>query len=216
MTPAGIPTLERKPDIPRGPYAPGGDGGQRPERGGNGSAAAPVPAASIAVWLLVGAITVLFAAFTSTYLVRRAEADWQSVPLPAVLWVNSAVLIISSGTMEWARRGARAERADHLRAGLVATTALGVAFLAGQIVAWRQLVAEGLFLASNPHSAFFYMLTGAHGLHLVAGVIALFYAVTKTRRLTPLQARGVVDPTAVYWHFLDGLWLYLFILLFWP
>jgi cytochrome c oxidase subunit 3 len=165
--------------------------------------------------LLVAAITILFAAFTSTYLVRRGEADWQTGPLPSILWVNTAVLLASSATMEWARSRGRGGKLDGLRTWLTVTTGLGVAFLFGQIQAWRQLVAAGIYVSTNPHSAFFYLLSGAHGLHIVGGVLGLFYVLMKVRRVTAAaEAMDSVDAAATYWHFLDGLWLYLFIVLF--
>jgi len=92
-------------------------------------------------------------------------------------------------------------------------TVLGVVFLAGQILAWRQLAATGIFLASSPHSSFFYLLTGAHGVHILGGLIALFYAVGKTRTTGSVEA--VFEPAATFWHFLGVLWLYLLVLLFW-
>ncbi len=203
---------QRTPDLPMGPQGPralGGDGGSSP------AVSPPVSAASIGVWLLVGAITILFAAFTSTYLARRGEADWHTGPLPAVLWLSTGVLLLSSATMEWARRRGRQGRTNLLWVGLVATAVLGVVFLGAQLTAWRQLVGMGVYLATNPHSSFFYLLTAAHGLHLLGGLAALAYVLARVRaESTPARALQVVEPAAVYWHFLDALWLYLFILLF--
>lgn len=208
-------TLEpprRAPEIPAGPDGPrilGGDGG------GEAAAYPPASAASIGVWLLVGAITILFAAFTSTYLARRGQADWHVGPLPPVLWLSTTVLVLSSAVIEWARRGGHRGRIDQLWGGLVLTAALGVTFLGAQLLAWRHLLAMGVYLATNPHSAFFYLLTGMHGLHLAGGLAALAYALAKTRGETSAaRALAVVDPTVTYWHFLDGLWLYLFVILF--
>ena len=212
----GTPTLE-KPRLPTVPPGSGGDGGGggRPEGPGEFAAARPASPARIAVWLLVAAITILFASFTSTYLVRRGESDWRVGPLPSILWVNTAVLLLSSATMEWARSRGRRGQLDGLRIGLTVTTALGVAFLLGQIQAWRELVAAGIYMATNPHGAFFYLLTGTHGLHLVGGVLGLFYVLMKVRRTADApSALDTVDAAATYWHFLDGLWLYLFIVLF--
>ena len=168
------------------------------------------------MWLLVGAITILFAAFTSTYLVRRSAADWRVGPLPPALWINTAVLLASSAVIEWARSQGRRDRLDALRRGLGVTTVLGGAFLVGQIAAWRQLVDAGVYLATSPHGSFFYLLTGMHGLHVAGGVGALAYALWKVRRLSGAgEVLGIVNPTAVYWHFVDGLWLYVFVILFW-
>jgi len=102
-----------------------------------------------------------------------------------------------------------------LRTWLTVTTLLGLAFLAGQLLAWRQLVAAGVYLSSYPHSSFFYLLTGAHGLHLAGGIGALLYAVRRApAAATAAAALDVADPVAAYWHFLTGLWIYLFVILF--
>lgn len=172
-----------------------------------------MPPARIAVWLVVATVTLLFAAFTSTYLARRTEPDWQTLQMPGILWLNTAVLAVSSLLLEWSRREGLRLRLPRLRAGLITATVLGLIFLAGQIMAWRQLAATGIFLASSPHSSFFYLLTGAHGLHILGGLIALFYAVGKTRTTGWVEA--VFEPAATFWHFLGVLWLYLLMLLFW-
>ena len=201
------------------------------------------------MWLGLGAITMLFAAFTSAYIVRRGMSDdWRPTEIPVLLWCNTFVLVASSLTLERARRslraavaakGARLEGAvavpkalsldvfalrQAFRRWWSVTTALGGAFLFGQIVAWRQLAAQGVYMASNPSSSFFYLLTGAHGLHLLGGVVALLYVVFQAWRWKPIMSRRAVEEmprtavevTALYWHFMDGLWVYLFlVLLFW-
>ena len=213
--PPAIRTLE-KPPGPRGPAGggdwdrpgPGGDGALPPPRGGTHPA-------RIGVWLLMGAITILFVAFTSTYLARRGQSDWRIGPLPPLLWVNTALLIASSLALEQARRGARQDRPATVRSSLSAATLLGIGFVVGQVAAWRQLAAAGVFMASNPHAAFFYLLTGTHALHVAGGICALVYALLRTRHLTGAAALDVVEPAATYWHFVDGLWIYLFAILFW-
>jgi cytochrome c oxidase subunit 3 len=167
------------------------------------------------VWLLVGAITILFIAFISTYLVRRAQSDWRIGPLPPVLWVNTAILIASGLALERARRAARSDASARARAALAVAAALGIAFVAGQIVAWTQLAAAGIFMASNPHAAFFYLFTGVHGLHVAGGICALAYTLWKTWRVDARTALDAIEPTATYWHFVDGLWIFLFVILFW-
>ncbi|HEY3247107.1 MAG TPA: cytochrome c oxidase subunit 3 [bacterium] len=207
-------TLQERPAPPHGPRGPSGEGGGS-GRDGDG-VVQPVSPARIAVWLFVGTVTVLFAAFTSTYLARRGGPGWTDVPLPSILWLSTAILAISSGVLEWARRAGRAGDVGGLRRGVTLTTILGIGFLAAQLAAWRQLVAAGLYLSSNAHSSFFYLLTGAHGLHLVGGIAALLYTVRKVYRAhEPGEALAVTDPTATFWHFLGILWVYLFILLFW-
>jgi len=167
------------------------------------------------VWLLVGAITILFVAFTSTYLVRRAQSDWRIGPLPPILWVNTALLVASSLALERARRAAKTDALRQTRSALAVAALLGMAFVAGQVAVWKQLVAAGIYMASNPHAAFFYLLTGVHGLHVAGGIGALLYTLWRTWRLDGPAALDVIEPAATYWHFVDGLWVYLFVMLFW-
>jgi cytochrome c oxidase subunit 3 len=107
------------------------------------------------------------------------------------------------------------------RLWLWASLALGALFIALQLLAWRRLVAQGVYLATNPHSSFFYVLTGLHGLHLAGGIMGLGYLIARARRESgdvKRQAKAVgaarADAVGIYWHFMDGLWLYLFGLLF--
>lgn len=207
--PAETRTLERPAG--RGPIGPGRDGEGGPSgRPGDGRGAPETAPLRIGVWLVVGAAVVLFAAFTSTYLSRRVQADWRVGPLPAILWVNTAVLLASSAAVEAARRAGEVRRA---RSAMGLATLLGAVFLAGQIAAWRQLVAAGVYLASNPHADFFYLLTGAHAVHLVGGVGALAYAWRRVGRAAGAEA--LAGAVAIYWHFVDALWLYIFAILFW-
>lgn len=142
--------------------------------------------------------TMLFTAFTAAYIVRRTGPDWQPLPLPPILWLNTAVLVASSATLEAARHNR-----DRRMLGL--TALLGGTFAALQLVAWRTLAAAGFYIASNPHSSFFYMLTAVHALHLLGGLVALGYA---SRR-----GSGAVDLCATYWHFVGALWIYLLLVL---
>jgi len=154
-------------------------------------------------------VSMLFVSFTSAYVVRRAAADWAPLALPPLLYLNTLLLVASSFTLECARRS---RGARHL--WLVTTAALAAGFMLGQLGAWGQLAELGFFLASNPHSSFFYMLTGVHGLHLVGGFSWLLV-------LVPRSAQGALAPEspalgrlAIFWHFLTALWLYLLLLLF--
>lgn len=170
----------------------------------------------VGLLFFLATVFMLFAGFTSAYIVRQATGnDWVPIELPSFLWVSSALVLISSITMEFARRRARAGNAAESKRWLVATEVLGIAFLASQYIAWRQLAAQGLFLPSNPHSSFFYILTGAHGIHLAGGLIALAVAAV---RASPGDSRNVsVHRTtlcATYWHFFALLWLMLFVVLF--
>jgi cytochrome c oxidase subunit 3 len=160
-------------------------------------------------------IAMLFVALTSAYEVRHGlDPDWRAIRMPAVLPVNTVLLLLSSVTLEFARRALKPAVA--LR-WLAATLALGAAFVAGQLVAWRELSDAGVYLGTNAHSSFFYLLTGLHGLHLLGGIAALSYVAFECRPGSHAAAaclRRVTGVTALYWHFMDALWVYLFVLLF--
>jgi len=157
------------------------------------------------------AVTMLFVAFTASYLARRTAADWAPVPLPELFWVNTAVLVASSAALEWGRRRGRRGDLAALRTGVRATAALGALFVLGQVGAWRQLAAQGVFMATSPHSAFVYLLSGVHAVHLTGGVGALAYALRQVDRHP--DPPGAVEAPALYWHFVDALWLYVFAVL---
>src|SRR5205807_6534020 len=132
-------------------------------------------------WVALASILMLFVALASAYIVRGVPAlgggqdDWLPIDMPSVLWLNTAVLLASSITIELARRALKKNEYERFKSWISLTTLLGLAFLGGQLMAWRQLTAQGVFINSHPHSSFFYLLTSLHGLHLLAGVIALAY-----------------------------------------
>jgi cytochrome c oxidase subunit III len=172
------------------------------------------PPSSTAIWVVLFAVTMMFAAFTSALFVRKGGSlDWQTFALPWVLYVNSLVLIASSVTLEIARRrittfmgGLRTEAEKPAR-WLYITLFLGLVFVAGQYVAWLQLRAQGLYLATNPSSSFFYLLTAVHAIHVLGGLGGLMYVISKLNK-SVLQRNQLVA-TARYWHFMGVLWLYL-------
>jgi cytochrome c oxidase subunit 3 len=209
--------LERKaPDARPGAGSPGGRGAA-----GGGGEHAPRPGPGIlgdpelfALCAFLAAVTMLFIAMTSAYMFRRAAGDWRPLTPPALLWLNTALLLASSATLEQARRRLRSWDVAGARGFVAATGLLGAVFVAGQYGAWQALRAEGVYLASNPHSSFFYVLTGLHALHLLGG-LAWFARVA--RRLPERGAPPGPDALrlfAVYWHFLGALWVYLVLLLF--
>jgi cytochrome c oxidase subunit 3 len=195
----GIDTLE--PGY--GDYGKGGDARRRLET------------AKLGLWVAMGSITMLFAAFTSAYIVRSAGQDWVPLEVPPILWLNTALLLLSSVTMEISRRSFHRWQPITFRKWLLVTAVLGSAFLVGQLFAWGALARQGIYLVSHPHSSFFYVLTAVHGVHLLAGVLALFYVLSLAirYRLTPGES-GSPSIAATYWHFVDGLWLYLMVVLF--
>lgn len=223
MGTTGITTVDTKTqsaslgfgDGGNGPFDPGGgdsheDDRLRPEK------------YKIGIWVALFSIVMLFAALISAYVLRQTRGltefdDWQQVSLPSLLWVNTAILVVSSISMEAARRALGRGMFKGFSRWISLTTLFGVLFLIGQIVAWRQLVAEGVYVNTTPHGSFFYVLTGLHGLHIFGGVLALGYVTIGALRFDFGPARRTaVDVTAIYWHFMDGLWVFLFLLLsFW-
>ena len=153
-------------------------------------------AAETLVFILLASGAMLFAAFTASYLIRRTGADWGRITLPGLVWANAGILVASSVTVELARRRASP--------WLGATLLLGLIFAAGQVVAFRQLAAQGVYLPTSPHASFFYMLSGVHGVHVAAGLVALRAAMAGRVRT------GLV---AAWWHFVDGLWIYVLVML---
>jgi cytochrome c oxidase subunit 3 len=192
----------------------GGDGGWG---GGEPSGrAASVPQRTYVTGMTIGlgGILMFFMALVSAYIVRKGMPDSGWVPLPVIpriLWLNTLILVASSFTIARSRKLFRADDQPGFRHWWGVTTILGIFFLVGQVIAWRQMVHAGVFLATNPSSSFFYVFTGAHGLHLLGGILALLSVLVRpTHRLTRGTATEVV---AMYWHFMDGLWVFLFLLL---
>jgi cytochrome c oxidase subunit 3 len=202
-------------DIVKGPPPPPeerGWGGDGPD-GGRG---ANRRASFTGLWVLLAASTMVFAAFTSAFLVRRGLSDdWASMPKPPILLVNTAVLLVSSLLLDLSRRALKAHNRTQFNFWWTGATVLGILFLAGQAIAWQQLKAAGVYVASNPSSSFFYVLTASHALHLLGGVTALVWVDVQAWRLRLGPAkRTAIDVTAIFWHFLDGLWVYLMILFY--
>jgi cytochrome c oxidase subunit 3 len=176
------------------------------------------PPSSSAIWVGIAAISMSFAAFTSALIVRQgASTDWQHLTLPSILYFSTFALLVSSATLEVARRrvgaymGGRIAQSDSPRRWLYLTLFLGLLFVAGQYMAWLQLRSQGLYLATNPNSSFFYLFTALHALHVLGGLGALLRVVRKLGQST--LRRSTLDATAYYWHFMGILWLYLFLLL---
>ena len=169
----------------------------------------------LAVWIAMGGIVMFFAAITSAMVVRRGIGeDWRSTDLPQALWISTALLVISSLTFEAARRQLRQGTLERLRGWVSATALLGAGFLLAQYAGWRELFDRGVFVSTNPSSSFFYLLTAAHGVHLAGGLLALSYVALRVWRRAYWPTRAsVIEASALYWHFMDLLWLYLLVLL---
>ena len=199
----------------------GHGGGTPPPAGGDddgdsSGASRPIPrrAYFTALQLGLAAIVMFFMALASSYIVRKGlGTDWQRPPLPPVLWFNTAVLLASSATIVVARRKLEGGERAAFRSWWGVTTGLGLLFLTGQIIAWRELAAAGMLLSTNPSSSFFYLLTAAHGAHLAGGILALLYVAFRPWSRSRISQDTAAALASVYWHFMDGLWVFLFVLL---
>lgn len=168
---------------------------------------------SSGIWVGVFAITMSFAAFTSALFVREGTADWSHLVLPSILYANTLLLLASSGTLEMARRSlAEEEGTRKASAWVMLTLLLGLAFCAGQYRAWLDLRAQGIYLATNPNSSFFYLLTFLHVLHVCVGVAVLVYLAGRLLASHTTFRLGLFRNAAIYWHFMAVLWVYLLLL----
>jgi cytochrome c oxidase subunit 3 len=236
-------TTVEEPRVSRGddgilPPAPGGGGDDRP-----GSRlpdyVTRLRRARLGLVVALTPVLMLFVSFTSAYVVRQGlptldprtnqmVRDWIPVRLPALLLVNTGVLLLSSVGMELARRQIKGQATlapvgalaadsrgeESKMPWLAMTVALGLVFLAGQWLAWRQLAANGFYVSTTPSSSFVYLLTGTHAVHLMGGVLALLVAGAASLLRRSLATRSiVVDVTAWYWHFMAALWVYIFCLM---
>ncbi|MFL5156825.1 MAG: cytochrome c oxidase subunit 3 [Microvirga sp.] len=166
------------------------------------------PPSKIGLGIFLAVVGSLFALFFSAYAMRMQLPDWRTLPIPAILWLNTAMLVLSSLALHGAKSAIGRGEMPELRMGLLAAGISAMAFLSGQLLAWRQLTGEGYLLAANPANAFFYVLTGVHGLHLLGGLVALGRTTEKAWRETTTEPlRLSVELCATYWHFLLLVWL---------
>jgi cytochrome c oxidase subunit 3 len=203
-------------DILKGPPPPPVDRGWGGGGGGSDGRGSSRRASFTGLFVLIAASTMVFAAFTSAFVVRRGLSDdWASMPKPAILFVNTAVLLASSVVLDVSRRALKKGNRSQFNFWWTLATGLGILFLLGQAYAWRELKDAGVYVSTNPASSFFYVLTASHAFHLLGGVLALVYVDVQALRLRLGPAkRTAIDVSAIFWHFLDGLWLYLMVLFY--
>src|SRR5258706_3596776 len=198
----GGPKGPPKIPFPRGRGDGGGDGGRPRKPSGMGL---------FGMRVALIPITVLFIATGIVYYARsRNRFNWASVPMPTLLWLSTALILVSSWTLERARAALRTGNIGSYARWLLRTLYIGLGFLASQVLALQQLVTRGLFMRHNPHSSLFYVITGSHAVHLFGGLVAIAYLLVRSRRAA---TRRAVVVTALYWHFLTGLWVCLFLVL---
>jgi cytochrome c oxidase subunit III len=195
----------------------GGDDHDHQHRGAPG-------AGILAMRFLLVSITMLFVTIGFAYHERaRTSVHWQHISVPPLLWVSTGLILASTWTLEIGRSAFQRRNSTRFAQWLALTVAIGTGFLASQAFSLRELARQGLYLRNNPHSSLFYVLTGAHGIHLLGGMIALCcMLITAFRRPEVVlfdfrRQAGRISAAALYWHFLAGIWLCLFIcLLIWP
>lgn len=168
-----------------------------------------------ALWVFLAVVGVVFMLLLIAYGGRMAYEDWRPAPQLRLLWANTFMLILSSIALQWAQYSVRRGRMDAMRVGLLAAGAFTVVFLFGQLLAWRQLGTLVYFDVTNPAVAFFYLITGVHGMHLLGGLVAWGRTVARVwGDFNVAKVRQSVELCTLYWHFLLGIWLVLFGLLF--
>lgn len=165
----------------------------------------------IGLWIFLAVVTSLFGLFLSAYSMRSHHGDWSHLTLPDVLWVNTALLVLGSVSMQIARNAVSRGLAQRLKLGLIAGGLFTIGFLAGQLIAWGQLRESGQFAQGSPANAFFYLLTAVHGLHLLGGLWVWGRTMTRLSRGVELvELRLSVELCTVYWHYLLLVWFVLF------
>jgi cytochrome c oxidase subunit III len=171
---------------------------------------------STAIALAMLSILMFFMVLAAAFLVLRVENlhHWTGMRMPWVLWANTCVLLASSWTLEVARRKLQADSLSGFRQMWALTTILGVIFVAGQVIAWRQLAAQGVYVTSQLASSFFYVFTALHAVHLLGGICALLYVGLRKFETARISRLVAAELTSYYWHFMDGLWLFLLALLY--
>jgi len=168
-----------------------------------------------ALWLFIASVIMLFAAWTSAYIVKRGDIGWSEIILPQQFYVNTVIIALSSVSMIWAVRAARQNSRDQLKVAITITMVLGLAFLAGQFLAYAEMVALKQFLTGgNVSHSFIYVISGAHAAHVIGGVfylVIVFFSAYRNQVHSGAMTR--IEMCATYWHFLGLLWLYLFVFL---
>jgi cytochrome c oxidase subunit 3 len=197
----------------KAPPAGGDDGGEGGKRRWPQSPSSRRYATAIALGIV--SIVMFFMAMASAFIFLRATSNrWVPLHLPSLVWVNTVILLLSSVAMEVARRSLALADVRQFRKFWSAATALGMLFLIGQLVAWRQFVLAGFYVATNQASSFFYIFTGLHGLHLLGGICALLYVSFRRFEKAKVSRSVAAEVASYYWHFMDGLWIFLLALLY--
>jgi cytochrome c oxidase subunit 3 len=176
------------------------------------STEAALPPTKLALGVFLAVATSLFALFISAYSIRMEYGDWRPMPEPMLLWINSGILVLSSVLLQHAWNSAKRGNESGIKFGILTGGSLAIAFVIGQLLAWEQLSSKGYAMSANPANAFFYTLSGIHGLHLAGGMVALGKTVKRVWRSdsNPANVELGVELCAIYWHYLLAIWVILF------
>lgn len=174
----------------------------------------PVHPKKFILWLFLGTVVMLFAAFTSAYIVRRTEGDWEIFNLPSEFMWSTGIVILGSILMQLAYQAAKSDKFALLKFALWGTLAAGVAFLFSQIQAWSTMIEQGIYYVGNASGSFVYVISAAHAIHLVASLVFLIVILVNAHRYQ-IHSKSLlrINLCTTLWHFLGGLWIYLFIFL---
>ena len=167
-----------------------------------------------ALWLFIVSIVMIFASLTSAYIVRESDGNWIEFTLPDIFWFNSALILASSFFMHWAYISAKKDNIGQIKFGLIGTIVLGIIFLFMQVIAWEHLIAMDIYFVGNPSGSFVYVLSGLHGFHIISAIVFVIVVLVNTLKFK-IHSKNMVqmEMCTTYWHFLDGLWIYLFLFL---
>lgn len=166
------------------------------------------------LWLIIVASVMLFAAYTSAYIVRRGEGNWVIFELPTIFGITSAIIALSSVTMQWALLSAKKDQLSNLKIATYLTLFLGLSFIVGQWLGWQQLVSQGIHFVGNPSESFVYVISGLHLAHMLGGIVFLVVLIYKISRSSINSSNYlIVNLCATFWHFLGAMWIYLYLFL---
>ncbi len=218
--------LSGGPNSPNGSGGnnPGGGGGDQPDEDHNLHSDQFVPDKSrILTAFLLLVVLMTFGGLISAYVViaTNGVAEWKPFDLPIQVWISTAIIVISSFTYHFGKRAVESNDQPTAKKWLLITTVLGAAFISSQILAWVTLNVRGFYIQSNPYAGFFYILTAVHAVHVLGGITALgsvllrsWYPTNSPAAIT--KRKTLAQVVGWYWHFMDALWIVLFILLgFW-
>jgi len=169
------------------------------------------------MWVVLAAIVMMFAALSSAYIILSADTERLRVAMPRMFFLSTGIILLSSFTIETAKRSLKGKNETRYRGWTIVTLVLGLLFLTAQVLGWRELAGQGVYFAAHPHRTFFYLFTGVHGVHLLGGIAGLSYLIIRTRRkgrksgIVPAETSAAL--MSLYWHTMDGLWIWLFLLL---